>query len=230
MKLHRFFVSPETIAAKKFALADKELCHQIATVLKLKIGEEIIALDNSGNEYVVLLEKITKSAVEGVIHTTNRNANESSTKITLYQSLLKKDNFEWVLQKGTELGIIGFTPIVSDRSEKKGLNQERALKIIKEAAEQSERGVLPALHEATTFTESLKNKNVLILDRSGAPLKSMAAKTMTEVAILVGPEGGWSENELAAAKEVGASIVSIGPRTLRAETAGPIAAALLLNE
>jgi len=230
MKLHRFFVSPEAVSGKIFSLTDNEQCHQITAVLKLKIGEQIIALDNTGKEYLVRLEKITKTKIDGVITSTGENPNEPNIKITLYQSMIKKDNFEWVLQKGTELGVSAFVPMLSERSEKKSFNYERGLKILKEAAEQSECGTIPTLEQPTNFTEVLKNKNIFLLDRSGAPLKSLNLESVEEINLLIGPEGGWSEAEIASAKASGASVVSIGPRTLRAETAGPIAAALILNQ
>lgn len=165
------------------------------------------------------------------VETVKENVNEPELKIFLYQSLCKKDKFEWVLQKGTEIGASAFVPIVAEHSEKLGFNVERAKKIIKEAAEQSERGRLPLLLDIVNFEIAIMGAppEKLFLDTSGERISDYNFNAKTEIGIFVGPEGGWSERELEIAKNAGAKIVSLGRRLLRTETAGLVATAIILN-
>ena len=233
MKIHRFFINPEAIKGSEIILEDKNSVNQIRKVLRLKIGEGVLFLDNSGKEYKSVIKQLSDSAVNLEVIEVLENKNESELKITLCQSLCKKDKFEWVLEKGTEVGISSFLPIISERTEKLGLNRERAEKILREAAEQSERGIIPKLSEAQKFKESIKNAQgeKILLDKSGENIKNyqLLNQPNNQLTIFVGPEGGWTEQELKIAKENNAKIISLGSRVLRTETAGLVAAAILLN-
>lgn len=232
MKIHRFFIEPEAIKGSEIVLEDKNLVNQIKKVLRLKIGDGVLFLDNSGKEYKSVIKQFSDSAVNLEVIEVLENKNEPELKITLCQALCKKDKFEWVLEKGTEVGISAFAPIITERTEKLGLNKERAEKILKESAEQSERGIIPKLLETQTFKEAIKNVEgeKIILDKSGDDTKTFNFLHSTfKLNIFVGPEGGWTEQELKIAKKNGAKIISLGPRVLRAETAGIVAAAILLN-
>lgn len=246
MKLHRFFINPEAISGNRVIVTDKEVVSQMTKVLRLKTGDDLILLDGSGKEYRTVIKSLSHSVIEGEVIEVFENRNEPEFKITLYQALCKKDKFEWILQKGTEVGISEFVPVVTERTEKLGLNIERAEKILKEAAEQSERGIIPKLVEIQTLDEAMKNKEAptqgrspdkiigsekIILDKSGENIKALRLSLFTfRLNVFVGPEGGWTEQELKTAKENGAKIISLGPRVLRTETAGMIAAAILLNK
>jgi len=234
MKIHRFFINPEAIKGSEIILEDKNSVNQIRKVLRLKIGEGVLFLDNSGKEYKSVIKQLSDSAVNLEVIEVLENKNESELKITLCQSLCKKDKFEWVLEKGTEVGISSFLPIISERTEKLGLNRERAEKILREAAEQSERGIIPKLSEAQKFKESIKNAQgeKILLDKSGENIKNyqLLNQPNNQLTIFVGPEGGWTEQELKIAKENNAKIISLGLRVLRTETAGLVATAILLNK
>ena len=215
-------------------LDDPETIDQIKKVLRLKTGDEVLFLDGSGKEYRTAIKEIGNSVIKGEVIESLQNQNEPELKITLYQALCKKDKFEWILQKGTEVGISEFVPVITERTEKLGLNRERADKILKEAAEQSERGIIPKLLETQNFEDMIKNAvwEKIILDKSGEKISSRLSSVVgrkSNVNLFVGPEGGWTEQELKISKESGAKIISLGPRVLRAETAGIIAAAILLN-
>ncbi len=232
MKLHRFFAGPGAIAGNEVVLSDKETLNQIKKVLRLRVGDKAVFLDGSGKEYMTVIREISNSAISGDIEEAAENKNEPELKIVLCQALCKKDKFEWVLQKGTEVGVSEFIPILAERSEKLGLNRGRAEKILKEAAEQSERGIIPKLSEIQKLEYTLKNSlgEKIILDKSGEPIKNYQLSIInSQLHIFIGPEGGWTPEELALAKENGAKIVSIGKTVLRAETAGLVAAAILLN-
>lgn len=232
MKLQRFFISPEAVGSGKISLVDKEIINQIKKVLRLKNGDKVIFLDGTGSEYLTEITDLANSSLSGKILESSENKNEPDLKIILCQALCKKDKFEWVLQKGTEVGVSEFIPILAERSEKLGLNSERAGKILKEAAEQSERAMTPKLKDISEFEDALNNFSgeKIILDKSGESIKDYKISSDTkDLALFIGPEGGWTENELMIAKNNGARIISIGPRVLRTETAGLTIAAILLN-
>lgn len=233
MRFHRFFIDPEAIKGSEIILEDKNLINQIRKVLRMKIGDGVLFLDNSGKEYNSAIKQLDDSAVKSEVIEVLENKNEPELKITLCQSLCKKDKFEWVLEKGTEIGISAFAPIITERTEKLGLNMERAEKILREAAEQSERGIIPKLSDIQNFENAIKNADgeKIILDRSGKNIKTLDFPLSTlRLNIFVGPEGGFTEQELKTAKEKGAKIISLGSRVLRTETAGLVAAAILLNK
>src|SRR3989344_6704542 len=118
MKVHRFFIDPEAVRENGITVSDKDLVNQIKKVLRLKIGEPVIYLDNLGKEYKSVIRGFSDSAIESEIIEVLENKNEPELKISLYQALCKKDKFEWVLQKGTEIGISAFVPIITERTEK----------------------------------------------------------------------------------------------------------------
>lgn len=235
MKLQRFFIDPGVINGKEIILSDKDTVNQIKKVLRFRVGDNAVFLDGFGKEYISVIKEISNLVIKGEIIENRQNQNEPELKITLYQALCKKDKFEWVLQKGTEIGISEFVPIITERTEKLGLNVERAEKILKESAEQSERGIIPKLLEIKKFVEIISNlpkdNQIILLDRSGKNIKHFSLSSFHfPLNIFVGPEGGFSESELKSAKEAGVKIVSLGSRVLRTETAGLVAAAILLNK
>lgn len=232
MKIHRFFIEPGAISGGKATITDKELLSQLKKVLRVGSGDSLILLDGSGKEYFTKVEKISKDVLTGNVEKVSKNQNESELKITLFQAIGKKDKFEWVLQKGTEIGISEFVPIITERTEKLGLNRERLEKVLKEAAEQSERGVIPKLGELQEFEDAIKNSEggKMLLDRSGENIKYHELQiTVRALNLFVGSEGGFTEKELEIAENHGAKIISLGKTVLRTETAGIVAAAILFN-
>lgn len=232
MRLHNFFIDQKIGEVKSVRVEDADLLHQLRNVFRLEKGGEVILLDNSGFQYHCRIELISKS--EGVFEVLEMVENKIQTPhgVCLCVSMIKKDNFEWILEKGTELGVGYFIPIISERSVKTNFNHERGLKIIKEATEQSGRGKLPELHEVVTFEAALQdiqknNFSAIAFHLNGKKFDTkIADKTMT--AVFVGPEGGWTENEIELFKKCNVEIYSLGDATLRAETAAIAAATLLL--
>jgi 16S rRNA (uracil1498-N3)-methyltransferase len=229
---HRFFVTPECIAASSVALND-DTAHQIRAVLRLRPEDEIDVLDNSGQVYRVKLTTVNRTEVTGQIITRQLADTEPAVNVTLYQGTLKAQKFEWVLQKGTELGVSRFVPTVCQRSVAQ--NQKALLKkrtrwqaIIREAAEQSRRGKLPLLSVPVRFAEALTESTTLPLtlvpwEKSGqGSLGTVLSQvgSVSNIGIFIGPEGGFSPDEVALARQLGAHIISLGPRIMRAETAG----------
>ena len=141
-------------------MLEGEVAHQVSRVLRMSVGDEITLLDNSGREYSVQLTMFNKTTVEGSVLSVRETQTESSLELTLYQGLLKGEKFQWVLQKGTELGVSRFVPLISLRTVIQGQERlertryPRWLKIITEAAEQSGRCTLPELKPPISLHEA----------------------------------------------------------------------------
>src|SRR3954467_4543569 len=151
---YRFFVDAASFQGRDVAIEDAELAHQIGTVLRLRAGDRVLLLDNSGWQYVVALSGVERDRVAGTVERKELAGGEPRTKLTLYVALLRSERFEWVLQKGTELGVSAFVPLICERStiadadELSANKLERWNRIVREAAEQSRRGKLPRLAPA----------------------------------------------------------------------------------
>ena len=150
--MHRFFVAPGLLSGSRSNLVPlpKEIAHQVRDVLRLTVGEHLVLLDNSGDEVVAAVARISKAGVEVDLLERHPGKREPGVRIVLCQGLLKSARFEWVLEKGTELGVSVFAPILCRRSmaglEDAGPSkQQRWQRIIQEAAEQSGRSRLPEL-------------------------------------------------------------------------------------
>ena len=235
MTKHRFFISPQDIAGQKVNISDSQIVQQINKVLRLQEGADIVVLDNSGKEYTMVIEQKTKKNVLGKITETHDNKNMPSTELTLYQSLLKKDNFEWVLAKGTEIGVTKFVPLIAERSVKvTDKIPERWIRIVKEAAEVCERGKLPEIMPITTFSSALKHvkggKNIIASERDGQALSQVkqSIKSVSAINFFIGPEGGFSEKKFTKNKNNGMIPLHLDNVIIRAETAAVVISRLLL--
>ncbi|MFA6338546.1 MAG: RsmE family RNA methyltransferase [Candidatus Paceibacterota bacterium] len=231
MRLHKFFITQKLNenVGKEIFITDSELIHQWQKVFRFSSGERIILLDNSGFEYLSEITLLTKKEAKVSIIESKENKNIPSKKLWVIQSLIKKDNFEWVIEKCTEVGVSDFVPLISDRSEKKDINMERARKIIKEASEQSGRGFMPELHEIIKIDDIVKYKiPIVAFHLEGEQFKKEDFEGNQEMIILIGPEGGWTEREIELFKNNNVKIVCLGNCVLRAETAAIVSSALLL--
>jgi 16S rRNA (uracil1498-N3)-methyltransferase len=263
---YRFFVDAGAIHGRNLLIEDSELSHQIGTVLRLRSGERVVVLDNSGWQYVVALEQVERGRVTGAVERKELAGGEPRTKITLYAALMRPERFEWILQKGTELGVSAFVPLICERStiaDADALSehkQERWRRIIREAAEQSRRGKLPRLAPAVFFPAACdqaaqRGTALLLWEGAGAPSLrqvlhrqadkeprrpgeperpllpvSLSPGLPFSVALFSGPEGGFSASEFETALRYGMIPVTLGPRTLRAETAPLVATSAILYE
>lgn len=246
MRIHRFYIENQ-IENKDLGISDERLVHQWRHVFRYNVGSEVVLFNGSGFEYECVISFISNR--EAKLEVVSKNPSIiPNTNVTLYQSLIKKDNFEWIAEKATELGVTKIVPVVSERSEKKNINEDRLKKILIEASEQCGRGDVPELGEITDLEDAIQSvENIIIFDKSGspeestsgvyanflgrklapvlAPPRSQATPEVLSsgVSIFIGPEGGWSEKEINMFKERGAHICSLGPLTLRAETAAIVA-------
>lgn len=239
--MHRFFIPPDYIAPENVVFPPEQ-ARQIRVVLRMTVGERVLVLDDQGMMYTVELTAVTQKNVIGDIIERQPASGEPSLQITLFQSFLKRDKFELVLQKCTEVGVTTFVPLVTQRTlvqsvEMKANKRSRWQTILTEAAEQSHRGRVPSLETAVTFKTMLTQLSsydlTLILSAEGnQTLKTTRSShpSPKKVALLIGPEGGWTEAETAQAIEAGATAVTLGNHVLRTETAAIVASALLLHE
>lgn len=215
------------------------ISHQLRRVLRLKAGAVITLLDGSGAAFATRIESLEKGRASGIVVGREAVLSEPSVRLTLYQCLPKGDRFEWILQKGTELGVSRFVPVISKRTvvrKKERLlpKYERWTSIVREAAEQSRRGKLPEVLAPLTLEEVLESEFDLGLlaweeaGKSSIALQRIAPDTAA-VSLIVGPEGGITKDEAAAALAKGWQAISLGPRVLRTETAAIAAAAIVMH-
>jgi 16S rRNA (uracil1498-N3)-methyltransferase len=149
MRLHRFFIAQPL--GEEIVITDKELLKQWFSVLRYKGAEECILFNGDGLDYTYIIQSIDKQKAHLALKEKEKSILPEK-EVLLVVSLIKKDKLEWIIQKGTEIGVTGFVLTEADHSEKKGVNLERLESIAKEAAEQSWRGTIPTI----TLTKSLK--------------------------------------------------------------------------
>jgi len=240
--MHRFFVSPDALLADPVRLRG-DLARQIARVLRLAPGDEIILLDNTGAAYLARLLTVTPRETTAAIVDVVTPAPEWGVRLTLYQAVPRGRKIEWVLQKGAELGVSAFVPVVSTRCQ--GLTPDdlgeakltRWRRIVAEAAEQSERARLPEVRPALGLAEAVREASqadlalLATVSAEARPLREALdalEQAPASVALLIGPEGGFSPQEVALAAQAGVTPISLGPRVLRTETAALVAFSAIL--
>jgi 16S rRNA (uracil1498-N3)-methyltransferase len=224
--MHRFFVEPVAMDGERFPLP-APIAHQVRRVLRLGDGDEIALLDGLGAQVRCRLEAGDCIVLERV-----PASGEPNHQLTIWQALLKGDHLEPVIRHGTELGIVRFGLFVSERCVARELSPrrlERLRAVAREAAEQSERGIVPPLEEPVTFADALKAApagSVLLFERhDGKRLTEMELPS----SVVIGPEGGFSPAEMAAAERAGLEIAGLGLRILRSETVAVAVAAAILS-
>lgn len=248
--MRRFFVEEKDIKGNQVTIKGNEARH-IAQVLRLKEKDRMKVFTGEGREYLTEIIQVGKKEVIGNILKEIELNTEPSVSITLIQGLPKKDKMDFIVQKATELGVKKVIPVFTQRTivkldrEKARPRQIRWQRIAKEAAKQSGRAVVPKVDEITTFIQSLDiiNKEGLNLipweEEESTSLKEVLrpitagtrqSRVGSPITVFIGPEGGFTPEEVGAAKERGAVPVSLGPRLLRTETAAMATLAMILYE
>ncbi|CUS04644.2 Ribosomal RNA small subunit methyltransferase E [Candidatus Promineifilum breve] len=240
--MHRFFILPSQIGHQTVRF-DADQAHQMRRVLRLRPGDRVLALDGRGRQYEVVLEEVSNARATGRVATQSEAGGEPGARLTLFQSLLPRDKFEWVLQKGTEVGVSTFAPVITRRSLVRGDDvtaekMTRWERIIREAAEQCGRGLLPRLLPPAPFSAAIVA--AAALDRAVIAWEGESRRALgealsqsgerPEVGLFIGPEGGFEMEEIEEAAAQGIVAVTLGRRILRTETAAVVGAALLLYE
>ena len=246
--MHKFFTEPHNISDDKGIIVGDDVKH-IYKVLRLNEGEEVVLNNCEGTEYLGKINSINKSEVIiDIIEKLDTN-NESDIKIHLFQGLPKGQKMDLIVQKGTELGINEFIPTITRRVDVKLKGEfkklDRLNRIALEASKQSKRSIIPKVKEVINFDEAmsqLKDMDLVLVPYENAEnfgIKTLMRQLREEnvdlsyihnVGIVIGPEGGFEEEEITALSNQGAYIVNLGKRILRTETAGFTATALIQYE
>lgn len=241
--MHRFFVPHTNIKDKKVYITDKNELRHIEKVLRLGVNDKAIIFDGRGTEYEVTINEINKSCCEANIDKENFNEEKSNIHLSLIQGIAKGDKMDTIVQKAVEVGVGGIYPILTEHTVVK-LDAEKSIKKVQrwqniaiEACKQCRRNTIPKIYPVTTWDDmlpQLAGKNVVMLyegeEKLGLKEYLQANRLEGELFIIVGPEGGFSETEVAKAKAQGIDVVKMGSRILRTETAGLVGAAIVLYE
>ena len=223
MTLHRFFVAPEALAGNRFPLPDS-IERQVRGVLRLADGDRLVLLPGDGTQALCHLD-----AGDCVVEERSAVSSEPRHRLTVVQALLKGDALEEVVQHATEIGVAAFQLVVSERCIAREISPrklDRLRAIAREAAEQSERGIVPPVDGPVKLGDTLAPGSVLLYERQeGAGLARLEAPQR----VVIGPEGGFSPSEVTAAVEAGVVIAGLGPRILRSQTVAVAAAAVILS-
>ena len=233
--MYRFYISPEQYDGNKIQILGEDVNH-IKNVLRMREGETLICCDGAGMEYYCEVEELKKEYILVEVKEAKRSENELPVRLILLQGLPKKDKMELIIQKAVELGVAEIVPVMTKRTvvkledaKKEEKKRERWQAIAVSAAKQSGRGVIPTVHHVMSWKEMLDyikhfDYNIILYENAEgmkATKECISAVTKKSCAsIIVGPEGGFEETEVAQAIEAGAVSVSLGHRILRTETAG----------
>ncbi|MEI6396525.1 MAG: RsmE family RNA methyltransferase [Candidatus Taylorbacteria bacterium] len=230
MRLHRFFLT-ENInggkigAQKEFSIESAELTNQIRRVFRLKNADKVIIFDGSGFDFECEIAGGEKDSLNLRVVSSERSHYMPKRDIYLCAAITKKDTFEWIVEKATELGVTHIIPVLAERSEKKSLNEVRLRKIAVEASEQSGRGSVPTilpinnLEQAISLANSTENMKSVAFHTEAELFTDADIDTKSPTFVFIGPEGGWSADEVDLFHKSKIAVKCLGNQVLRAETA-----------
>lgn len=241
--MSRFFVSPENIGEDNIIIDNREDLHHMVKVLRLSAGDEIDVSDSSQWEYrCEILSVDADSAVARIVDKQKFTA-EPDVKVTLFQGIPKQGKMEVIVQKCVELGVESIVPVFMARTVvvdkgNFGKKIQRWQKVSDEAVKQCRRGIIPQVQEPVRTAEAIEqfDRFDLVLfpyeNEDGRTIKDelRSCGAPRNVAVIIGPEGGFSDEEAGAIVNAGGRSVSLGKTTLRTETAGMAAIAMIMYE
>jgi 16S rRNA (uracil1498-N3)-methyltransferase len=224
--IHRFFVPPGTVADHASLPLPGEIGHQVLRVLRMHDGERLVLLEGDGIEHHCQLDGGLLAVVE------RRPAvGEPRHRLTIVQALLKGDALEAAVRAATEVGAAAFRLVLTERTVPRDLSAtrlERLRAVAREAAEQSERGVVPEVEPPVSLVAAIGPGSVVLWERADAGMPRLGSLA-PPAAVVIGPEGGFTADEVAAAERAGATLAGLGPRILRAETVAAVATGIILS-
>ena len=233
-----FHIRPESVQGDGVTF-DADEAHHLAHVLRLQPGALVRTVDGRGHEIAVRLTRLGGRIAEGEIVSRSVPARESPLSLTLAQGIPKGAKLDTIIRMATELGVVRVIPLLLERTIARPDPTEsshrllRWRRIAKEAAKQSGRAVIPEVRAPITLGEWLAEARAPALllclwEGERTPLSAVLPGTPpAHATVLVGPEGGLTDAEVGRLRSAGALVAGLGPRILRAETAGPIALAVL---
>lgn len=240
----KFFVSPENVREDVIIIQGSDVNH-IKNVLRFNEGKEILINDRQGHDYKCIIESIDTEMITAQIQEKLEVATEPLVQTILFQSLIKGEKMEFVIQKGIEIGVTAIVPIITERcvvkieSDKKVKSKlERWQKIAEGAAKQSKRGIVPEIMPPMSFKEALSYAKIH-LEASCIPFENehshhikhyLQNLSVQKIGIFIGPEGGFTDHEIEVAEAENVSPITLGRRILRSETAGLVTLANIMYE
>lgn len=241
--MYRFYVSADQLAEKEVFISGGDVNH-IKNVLRLEVGDWIVACDGNGTDYVSRIQSICSDEVVASIEKVQPTGTELPVRITLFQGMPKKDKLELIIQKAVELGACEIVPVMTKRtvvklSEEKKINKrlERWQSIAYAAAKQCDRGIIPTVHKPVSYEEALAMADQL--DYNVIPYELQTgmeearkivdqACRQRSLGIFIGPEGGFEPEEVERAMTRNIHPMTLGKRILRTETAGMALLSILM--
>lgn len=232
--MHHFFVTPQEVQENFITITGSDVKH-IRNVLRMAQGEELSVSDGTGATYLCRICRIEEDCITADIIERQSSDSELPTRMYLFQGIPKGDKMELIIQKAVELGVYEIIPVQTRRcvvkldQKKEAAKQKRWTAISESAAKQSGRDIIPKVHNVISFPEAIEYAKALDQKLMAYEKYTDMQRTKTafdralkarSVGILVGPEGGFEEEEASAAAQAGWEIVSLGRRILRTETAG----------
>lgn len=235
-----FFLPPEAITPPSITVPPSLQAH-LRDSLRLEPGEQIWICDGHSTRYLMELTRVTKHELAGRILETTLEPPSVAPRLLLGQALLKGEKMDWVIQKATELGVSAIMPlqsrhtIVQLRPERLEAQMARWRRIALEAAQQSEHWRIPVIAQPQSLTACLAGRpaparSLILTERKeGQSLERIAlpAEPTESILVVIGPEGGWAQEEVAQAEQAGYTLITLGPHILRAETAAIVVLGIL---
>lgn len=242
--MYQFFIQPDSIKEEEIWIADSQDVNHIRNVLRMKKGEKVsLCCEAKGKEYICSIEEIESDIVKAAIIDINGESRELPVKITLFQGLPKSDKMEMIIQKAVELGVYEVIPVITARAvvkldaKKEASKQKRWQTIAESAAKQSKRMVIPEIHSVMKFSEAVNYAEELDIRFIPYELAENMAHTKKlfeqiepgqSIGIFIGPEGGFTPEEIELAMNHQVQPITLGKRILRTETAGMTVLSILM--
>lgn len=242
--MYRFFVETSQIGEENITIVGSDVNH-IKNVLRMKCGEKIAISDGQEQEYYCIIEKLEEEQVVATIEEVVTDTKELPVRITLFQGIPKSDKLELIIQKAVELGVCEIVPVAMKRSvakidsKKADKKVERFNAIALSAAKQAKRSVIPTVTMPMSWKEAVaygKTMDCCLVPYEDARGMAHTREVISNlhgvksIALYIGPEGGFDDSEIAQVKEEGFTVITLGKRILRTETAGLTALSILMYE
>lgn len=233
MEIRRFFAKPENMIGEFITLDGDEFLH-MTKVLRYKVGYKAIVCLNDGYEHTCEITQINKK--DAILKVQESNLiDKKGIELTVFAGILKNNKLDFVIQKGVELGVDKFYPFISSYSAETKFSKERSEQIAKDAAKQCGTTYLTEINDLIDFN-SLQSKldeyDTVLLAYENETINSVKNTEIKgkKIAIIVGPEGGFKVEEMRQLKSLGAKVITLGKRILRAETASIVLSTLVLDK
>ncbi len=224
-----FFAPPESFLPTGDVIFPPDEARHAVKVLRLHPGSTVTVINGEGLGAVVQIEQADRDGVRGRILSVHENLGEPARELTIGLALLNQQRrYNLFLEKAVELGVTGIVPLLTERTESRSWREDRAMQIMIAALKQCNRSRLPELHPPTPFDQMLASSPLVADPDADISLPEAISQINDSIVVLIGPEGGFTENERRLATMNRGTLVRLGPRRLRAETAAICSAAAIM--